>query len=257
MIAELKQINEELTEIHSTYKSTQEKDESQPIVVNATLSIPNGEKTEDKRHHGAVETFQERYLLIQGIGLFITIIIAGATFFSAKAAKDAASAAREQAQASWKNIEMTRKNIDLTVEQFQRDQRAWVSVKSVKIIAANYPNKEGSIQVDIVNSGKTPALHAEIISMGVGITRQTIKMGPPPSPQIMDIPPSGGGYSMFLGIPKGTPTEIYLRFVISYRDVFQSTELHKTTFCGRWNPIWGDSQHFMDFLTCNEAETMN
>lgn len=100
IIAELKKINEKLAEIYTTYESAHKKDECQPVVLNATLSRPEAEETEDKRHHGAVESFQDRYLFIQIGGLFITMVIAIATLLSAKAAKDAAFASQEQAKAA-------------------------------------------------------------------------------------------------------------------------------------------------------------
>jgi hypothetical protein len=155
LLSELEQIKNELIAAHRTYKTKNAERDGKPIVFTATLSRSQADIQQDNRRHEEHQGHQNRNLLVQIMGLLVTMIIAVATLLSAKAAKDAAKASRDQASAAWKNIEITSKSIDLTVDNFHRDQRAWVGPYHPRIDHSSF----GTIIVigDTMNFGKTPA----------------------------------------------------------------------------------------------------
>jgi hypothetical protein len=242
IIAELKQIKDELAKIHTTCESAQEKKECQPVVVNAVLSGTETQEREDERHHHATEAFQDRYLFIQVVGLLITFIIAIATLFSAKAAKEAAFSSTEQAKTLRQQAEAAKGSIDATVEQFRLDERAWVSLQQGHIL----PPSDGEIRLklDFINTGKTPA--KDIVEADlVWIWPKPLRKGPPPSfsqqfvflpmapiaPQRIGTINGIGTIAKMPAYPAVTRGESILYEVgeIRYNDVFGHP--HRTTFC--------------------------
>ncbi|HEV2399280.1 MAG TPA: hypothetical protein VGS27_20200 [Candidatus Sulfotelmatobacter sp.] len=263
VIAELKQINDGLAEIHRTYKSTQEKNKVQPVVVNTTLSCPKTEEAEDKRHRGKVEAFQDKYIFTQIAGLLVTLIIAAATFLSAMAAKDAASASNEQAKAAWKNIELTSKNIDLTVETFRKDQRAWIGPAQHGPINIS-PGSPLTIEIIVQNYGKTPALkfesHSWLLDHATGsppnfavAPRSRVSSSDVlyPGMQISLIPSTQGQKitaEQVAAFQSGKRT-LYVFGDLSYNDVFGSA--HRSTFCLYLEPT------LKGLLTCSTYNAAN
>ena len=158
--------------------------------------------------------FTEFSALIIAIGLLATSI------FQTRATRRAADAARD-------SVILARDNARL-------DQRAWVSIRSVKLTTPYSLTGKGRITVAIANSGKTPALYVDMTRAGFGQS---------PNPEYsstilaasMTIAPGSGDDEMFIDVPPADPDKkVYLRFAIEYRDIFQQTtdKPHETVFCG-------------------------
>ncbi|WP_353072605.1 hypothetical protein [Tunturiibacter gelidiferens] len=138
----------------------------------------------------------------------------------------------EEARESSENA--SNRALNASIESSRIDQRAWISVKSVKLTTAYSENVPGEATVAIANTGKTPALN-------VGISIGNVSVGAT-SPDLRIVkgnrtvqPPGDNGNALFLSIPP-TPSgrKIYLRFAIDYWDVFQkpTDRPHTTSFCG-------------------------
>jgi hypothetical protein len=167
-----------------------------------------------KADTGSWNKVTELFALIIAIGLLATSI------FQTRATRRAADAARD-------SVILARDNARL-------DQRAWVSIRSVKLTTPYSLTGKGRITVAIANSGKTPALYVDMTRAG---------FGPSPNPDYsstilaasMTIAPGSSDDEMFIDVPPADPDKtVYLRFVIEYWDIFQQAtdKPHETVFCG-------------------------
>lgn len=154
------------------------------------------------------------------VALIIAIGLLATSIFQTQATQRAADAARD-------SVLLARDNARL-------DQRAWVSIRSVKLTTPYSLTAKGRITVAIANSGRTPALYVDMTKVG---------FGPLPNPESsstilgasMTIAPGSSDDEMFIDVPPANPDKmVYLRFVIEYRDIFQqpTDKPHETVFCG-------------------------
>jgi|HubBroStandDraft_4_1064222.scaffolds.fasta_scaffold18722_3 hypothetical protein len=121
---------------------------------------------------------------------------------------------------------------------FLVDERAWISVKEVKVITPYSATSEGKIGIRIINSGKTPALRTDLITASFGQTSDAKLHLVTPS-VAMAIGPGIGDATLVLDVPPSDPTaKVYLHFVIQYWDIFQkpNDRPHYTLFCGYYSP---------------------
>ena len=93
----------------------------------------------------------------------------------------------------------------------------------------------GQVDVEVVNTGKTPALDAGIALAGIGETEKSIIMKPAAENFRKAIAPGASTPDFYyIGLPPNTASRIYIRFIIEYRDIFQTPRdaPHTTEFCG-------------------------
>ena len=119
-----------------------------------------------------------------------------------------------------------------TVDQFHLDQRAWLSVKSVKLTAKYSRTEEGQITINVVNTGKTPAKRAGIVAVAMG-DNENPKWGKVADPILrMVVAPNVTDDDFYITVPYSDPSAtLHLKFVLEYWDVFDN---RRTTFCGHY-----------------------
>jgi hypothetical protein len=166
--------------------------------------------------------------------LVVNIFQSCATQKAAKAAEDSVKQARDTSRL---------------------DQRAWVSVKGVKLTTQYTAKTAGEATVMIANTERTPALNVAIVKSGFSLDREPELLPASPMIQMVEAPGSTED-TIFIGIPP-TPegTRIYIKFVIEYWDVFQklTDPPHTTTFCG----FYPTTRPPFFFNCPNSASTMN
>jgi hypothetical protein len=238
---------------NAQHKADEKENRDEPRVVRAELSTPIAitVKNEPQDSH---PTWERVKTIVEIVGILAAIFYA---YMAVRQWREMISS-RHQIQFSIEEARLSRKQsekaLDATITQFHLDQRAWVSVKSVKMTSQNYPNAKGMITISLTNTGKTPAWKATMVSMGSSTTEESVKQKPPDGPKILTVAPNADD-QFFVELSPGESTVTYIKFSIKYWDVFQSPsdKPHTTTFCGRYDPTWGISQHFYNFMGCSKS----
>jgi hypothetical protein len=195
------------------------------------VTLPNSPSSPAKQCEITTNIKRDRIdwwtLRMEGFGLFVLCVYTVFTALMWCANKQAADAATRAAESAENSVTQARDNAHL-------DQRAWVSVKSVKLTAPYSLTTKGGITVTLANTGKTPALD-------VGITQGGMDKSDNPKmdiliPRRMVIAPGSNDDTIFIEVlPRDPKISLYVRFVIQYWDVFQNRGIdppHSTTFCG-------------------------
>jgi hypothetical protein len=218
-------------------ENTKAKGVNQPPTqqVSATVNLPESVQI----HHRADEAIQQgnyqKRTLLLSFATFLAVSIyayfAWLQYCQMIIATGAAQGAVTEARRSRQRAETA---FNATVEQFHLDQRAWVSIKDVKLDRPYSLSQTGSITIDIKNSGKTPALDVGVIKVGFGYEEN------PPLKVVNKLyrlteGPNSENDALFASVPQSdTSRTIYVRFVIQYWDVFQKRgePPRMTIFCG-------------------------
>lgn len=187
-------------------------------------------------------------------GIILLAIYTGYTIKMYCANKKAADAAEKAAKAASAQVALAQESLDATVNQFRLDQRAWVSVKDVKLDKSYSLTENGSIVIDIHNTGKTPALDVGVAEVGFG-QKENPRLDRVKSVERMTESPGSENDALFADFPAADPSsKIYIRFVIEYWDVFQKRgdPPHITSFCGYY-----PTKRPPYFFNSNGCSTMN
>jgi len=151
--------------------------------------------------------------------------------------------AGEQAAASQTLADTAPKSLQAAIDNFHRDQRAWVG--AVNVVGPVAKGQPLDITIQIQNSGKTPAVdmlpwqHGELLSAIPNVfqgckentqraeSRAIINPG---QPFYMNLHPTHGK-PLEIDIPENQ--DIYAYGCVVYKDVFR--QLHWMTFCFSWD----------------------
>lgn len=137
-------------------------------------------------------------------------------------------------------------------QNFQRDERAWVGIKDITL--ASEIKNPLTIAVNVINSGKTPALGVHLADISAGNT-ETAAMVSGASHEngavtpgtntvfYVDLAPSDG----MIKLLKAHEAKIYVRGTIEYLDIFGDT--HPTTFCAYYPP----PANVPNFFNCTDG----
>jgi hypothetical protein len=166
-----------------------------------------------------------------------------------KAAEDMVTQDQRIADNAQKTMDASNKQakaaLDITIDNFQRDQRAWVGLGKSQVTFG--PNEPFTLNIPMINSGKTPAILTQAsITPGFGITPPS---GPPQNyPKHFN--PAGtiapqGQFTLSItdtdftkayeGIKAGQIV-IFFFGIFTYKDVYNPQSVHTTDFCLIYNP---------------------
>jgi hypothetical protein len=137
------------------------------------------------------------------------------------------------------------------------DQRAWLGVKDIKLGTPLKIGQKVDIEINSVNSGKTPALDVRMTSLSMGINK--VQPATTSSPDSGVVAP--GNNQMLFGSAELSDTginfllaakvKLYVRGRIEYKDIFGAS--HTTTFCAYY-PTGKTLPNFFNCTTGNHMD---
>lgn len=142
---------------------------------------------------------------------------------------------------------------------FQADQRAWVGIKSFEIIASITPEKSMHMNINVINTGKTPAREVKLLECGTGDTEAATLEWKCPLDDEGIVAPGGQWFfasssdpvsQLYVDRLTAGVQRTYYRGVIQYKDIFD--KIHSTRFCAYYA---GSSA--TNFLACPHGNDMN
>jgi hypothetical protein len=162
------------------------------------------------------------------------------------------------ANATKSSLEQSKRALDTSIEMSRRDQRAWIGLTELNAKwrdAANKPVyvKEGetyTVEVVIVNSGRTPALKVSIATEIVGraaeenfvppsyknVKRQSLGVLQPQGKFTIPLTSNGALNASAIESLRNGSQILYLYGEIQYGDVFGIS--HRTTYCSTLAPTF-------------------
>lgn len=245
-----------LTALHRTldeqtkaiHESTKAKNIAQaPQQILSTVNLPDSIEI----HHSADEAreqrgYQNRTVLLSFVTFLAVAIYAFIVYFQYREMINATGAAQQAVQESRLTRQQSEKMLNATIEQFHLDQRAWIAPYGISSFSIQ-ENTPLTFEVEITNSGKTPALEMTRDMMArsylAGQKFLPVYEEPP-----ANAPEEASKGVMFPGVhakintapPLLIPSKgieqlknrtiiLYVYGRINYRDVFNVK--HLTTFC--------------------------
>jgi hypothetical protein len=145
---------------------------------------------------------------------------------------------------------LARRSIDQIERNEHLDQRAWITVYTAKIVKPLVLDEIPAVTLHMTNSGKTPALKLHVtgfvaIAGHADLSRRDSEPLGHPTEGV--IGPNGGADStidMRFPITEQTQLDsvttnesayLYVIGTISYVDIFEKKNSHRTHFCYKWN----------------------
>ena len=176
----------------------------------------------------------------------------------ADASKDGANAAKRAAGAAEKSAETARRSLEIA-------ERAWVGLKSMRLVKELTPGEKMTIEIVVENTGRTPAKQIRVIR---GIRPSNKRLTDKPHFRKSDRPGSIGtmltsgilrGYISTNVLPAETIEKIkkggiliYVYQAVTYFDVFDRP--HETQIFGLFTPKKGNREMFE---VCDHHNQMN
>jgi hypothetical protein len=279
LLAELQHIGSEIGRLRSDIKKyseakadadkAQEAKEAPQQEILATVDLPHGVETHKSKSDKTEESgHQNKVLLVSVLTLIGVAIYAGVAILQWQEMIGATGAAQQAVREARLNRQQSERALNSTIEQFRQEQRAWVGatyVSSIVIKAGEMP----TFQVEVVNTGKTPALHVRFTTSGTsrpaGEKIKFVYPGPANGPQINSnvvLQPTGRYYLGVGGKPPAQPVTDHQVDVIKSGEnwfwvygkiVYDDTaaRTHHTKFCFI---IASDLKNSQPCGTYNEAD---
>jgi hypothetical protein len=150
-------------------------------------------------------------------------------------------------------------SLDASIEASRLDQRAWLAVKEVRIESELALNEPLRYSINLVNTGKTPALDVRFVELRSGNNEATIDELAPPRDRGVVAP--GNNIKVFgrsnrldqpttKAIQDGT-IRLYISGTIEYWDIFKTKPRH-TRFC-----VYYPTSAPPNFFNCTDGNTMD
>jgi hypothetical protein len=194
--------------------------------------------------------------------VFVSVILVVITAFILHVYSGQLEQMRQSTIAATRAADRAKESIDQIERNEHLDQRAWVTIKAVKIAKQPALDEIPEVTVWIINSGKTPALKVHFVSL--------IYIGRYADIARRDREPLGQPTEALIGPNSSVQSTSNMRFpivdksdldsvtinetawlyhlgIITYIDIFGTR--HHTTFCYRWNgkqaPNETETRYFM------------
>jgi hypothetical protein len=248
--------------------------QNKPNFFHLPQSEPHQPTAHDEEWHRQQRENWQRQLWPQWAMVVITaggVIVAAVTLGILNqtliATKDAVQAAKDQAIAARNATTIAKEAFEQQVRTFEQDQRAWISLKGIKLLNPLQANKPLSARGTLINTGKTPAFETGAAATVVA-THEPLnidkfrKLGRKIDPKIPSKATFPSNIDWFLDASTTEPLSeqevqgikinrfyIYYFGDVTYFDAFGNSR--STQFCGIYDPTSND------FSLCKEHNHAN
>lgn len=160
---------------------------------------------------------------------------------------------------SCRQLKLTGKALDASIAASRTDQRAWLGVKDITLSHPLVINLPIDISVNTFNSGRTPALDADLVEISVGDSETHMTKTAPSTGRGVVAPNNNEVFLSSAASPNNViealisgRIRVYVRGRLEYKDIFGSP--HQTLFCAYY-PTGGPSS--LNFFNCSSGNYMD
>lgn len=258
LVSKLNSALDKQTEAIRETNQTANTKESVPPEVITHVHLPESIEVHKRASDASDDKkYQRRTLFVSSVTFAVLFGYTIIVYFQWREMINATGVSQQAVIEARRNRIQAEKSLNATIEQFHLEQRAWITVASIKlnILAEDQPI---SIRLNVANTGKIPAI--------LTTARYTIRINP-----TIDFPDTAGykpvpsGAMVTPGIPiaadctghklvqaevnaiKTSSAFLYIYGYFNYRDAFRNDRT--TGYCGLYNP---KSDEFFQPTECNQ-----